>query len=435
MKPSPKRIAFYTLGCKLNYAETATIAQRCEEGGYTPVDFRQEADVYVINTCSVTEHADRDCRKLVRQARRRAPGARVVLMGCYGQLKPHEAQGLLGVDLVLGSNEKFNLVEYLNQFPENGKTAVRVSPLGELDTFHPALALGERTRAFLKVQDGCDYPCTYCSIPLSRGRSRNQSVAETLAAARRMVNQDVKEIVLTGVNLGTFGQDGEESLLDLLQALESLPGIERLRISSIEPNLLTDDIIELVARSPKYVPHFHLPLQSGSNAILRAMRRRYTREVYAQRVVRVKAALPHACIGADVMVGFPGETEAHFEETCQYIEALELSYLHVFSFSPRPGTQAADYPDQVHPEIRKVRSRRLHSLGEEKRLHFHQQALHTVRPVLFETHTDGQLQGYTDNYIRVTVPGSPEWVNTIGVVELLKATSEGMVGCLISGSN
>jgi len=434
VNPTPKRIAFYTLGCKLNYAETATIARRCEEGGYTAVDFRQEADVYVINTCSVTEHADRDCRKLVRQARRRAPEARVVLMGCYGQLKPTEARELLGVDLVLGSDEKFHLIEHLNHLPENGTTAILVSPVEELDTFHPALALGERTRAFLKVQDGCDYPCTYCSIPLSRGRSRHQSVAETLTAARKVVNQDVKEVVLTGVNLGTFGQGGEESLLDLLQALESLSGIERLRISSIEPNLLTDDIIELVARSPKYVPHFHLPLQSGSRAILKAMRRRYTREVYAQRVARVKQTLPQACIGADVMVGFPGETEAHFEETYQFIETLEISYVHVFSFSPRPGTPAAEYPGQVSPEVRKARSRRLHGLGAEKRLHFHQQALDTVRPVLFETHTNGRLQGYTDNYIRVTVPGAPELVNTIRKVELLEATSEGIIGRLIPGS-
>jgi len=434
VKPPNKRIAFYTLGCKLNYAETATIARRCEKGGYTPVDFRQDADVYVINTCSVTEHADRDCRKLVRQARRRAPAARVVLMGCYGQLQPDKARDQLGVDLVLGANEKFDLIKHLNQFPENGATTVLVSPVTDLNTFHPALALGERTRAFLKVQDGCDYPCTYCSIPLSRGGSRNRSVAETLTAARQVMNQDVKEVVLTGVNIGTFGQAGAESFLDLLKALETLP-VERLRISSIEPNLLTDGIIRLVARSPKYVPHFHLPLQSGSNAILRAMRRRYTREVYGEWVARVKDVIPAAGIGADVMVGFPGETETCFEETYRFITALDLSYLHVFSFSPRPGTPAAGYPDQVPPEIRKERSRRLHALGQEKRWHFHQQAQHTVRPVLFETYSEGCLQGYTDNYIRVTVPGAPERVNTIGEVELIEATGEGMVGRLITASS
>jgi threonylcarbamoyladenosine tRNA methylthiotransferase MtaB len=415
---SAGRIAFHTLGCKLNFAETGTIARSCCEGGWSLVDFREPADVYVINTCSVTERADKDCRKLVRQIRRRSPGAEIVLMGCYAQLKPEEAREQLGVDLILGTDEKFDLLTYLNQTGNGHEQVISTGPIDRLETFRPSLSIKERTRAYLKVQDGCDYSCTYCSIPRSRGRSRNLSVEETLAQAKLISDSPARELVLTGVNIGDFGQQGETSFLDLLVALENLPGIERIRISSIEPNLLTDAIIDQVARSAKLLPHFHIPLQSGSNKILKAMARRYQRDLYAERVSAVKAVLPDCSIGADVIVGFPGEAEADFEETYQFLQDLEVSYLHVFSYSRRPFTAAADFPDQVAPEERSRRSRKLRELSDLKRRSFQRQFLGTVRPVLFETVSNGFVSGYTDNYIRVLAPGTEAWLNDIKKVEL-----------------
>jgi len=339
-------------------------------------------------------------------------------MGCYAQLKPEEAREQLGVDLILGTDEKFDLLTYLNQSGNGHEQVVSIGPVDRLETFHPSVSLKERTRAYLKVQDGCDYSCTYCSIPRSRGRSRNLSVEETLAQAKLISDSPAREMVLTGVNIGDFGQQGEASFLDLLAALEDLPGIERIRISSIEPNLLTDAIIEQVARSSKLVPHFHIPLQSGSNKILKAMARRYQRELYADRVRAVKTALPEGCIGADVIVGFPGETGADFEETYQFLWNLEVSYLHVFSYSRRPFTAAADFPEQVPPEERSRRSRKLRELSDWKRRSFQHQFLGTVRPVLFETVSNCFVSGYTDNYIRVSVPGRESWLNKIKNVEL-----------------
>jgi threonylcarbamoyladenosine tRNA methylthiotransferase MtaB len=428
---SAGRIAFHTLGCKLNFAETGTIARSCQSAGWELVDFQDPAEVYVVNTCSVTERADKDCRKLVRQIRRRAPGAEIVLMGCYVQLKPEEAREQMGVDLILGADEKFDLITYLSHTGNGHEQVIQTGPVEELETFRPSLSLNERTRAYLKVQDGCDYSCTYCSIPRSRGRSRNLSVAETIAQAQSISDSSARELVLTGVNIGDFGQQGEESFLDLLKALEELSGIERIRVSSIEPNLLTDAIIEHVALSSKILPHFHVPLQSGSNKILRAMARRYQRELYADRVRVIKDAIPDCCIGVDVIVGFPGETDTDFEDTYQFLVELEVSYLHVFSYSRRPFTAAVEFPGQVRPEERARRSRELRKLSDQKRRSFHRQFLDTVRPVLFETVTNGFISGYTDNYIRVSVPGTEDQLNCIESVKLTGVKDLGMGGKIV----
>lgn len=416
---TPRTVAFHTLGCKLNFSETSVLARLFEKEGYMPVRFEQAADIYVINTCSVTEQADRECRKIVRQALRLRPDALVVVTGCYAQLKPHEIADIPGVDLVLGAGEKFRIIDYVEHLSKApGKGMVQAGEVRELNTFHAAFSLGDRTRSFLKVQDGCDYKCSFCTIPLARGASRSDTVERAVVNAQWLAEQGVREIVLTGVNLGDFGNgtaviEGErpkkEALfIDLIRALDEAVAVPRFRISSIEPNLLTDEIIAFVAQSRRFMPHFHVPLQSGNNKQLRDMRRRYRRELYAARVAAIKQYMPHACIGCDVIVGFPGETEADFLETYRFIQELDVSYLHVFTYSERASTPAASMPNPVPIEERRRRNQALRALSEMKRRHFYRQYLGTSRPVLFEHHKDPHwLSGFTDNYIRVEMPAHP----------------------------
>jgi threonylcarbamoyladenosine tRNA methylthiotransferase MtaB len=427
-----QRIAFHTLGCKLNFAETATILRDFDRERFEQVDFRAVADVYVINTCSVTENADRTCRKLVRQVRRRAPEATIALIGCYAQLKPEEVGAIPGVDLVLGTAEKFDLADYLNNNQRDGSPVVHSRPMETLDTFTPAYSVAERTRAFLKVQDGCDYQCTFCTIPLARGHSRSAPIATVVEQARALVRNGAREIVLTGVNIGDFGRDHGETFLELLTALENQTTVDRIRFSSIEPNLLTEDLIRFIAQSEKFVPHFHIPLQSGSNRILRAMRRRYQRELYAQRVAMVRSRLPEVCIGVDVIVGFPGETETDFQETYAFLNELEVAYLHVFPYSEREHTPAADFPDKVSPAEKNRRGQMLRILSQKKRYLFQQQFIGREMPVLFETHRDGWLQGHTANYITVRVQGPETCVNEIVPVNLSRNRGEYMLGELLN---
>lgn len=425
------RIAFHTLGCKLNFAETTTIARELVDRGYEKVAFRETADVYVINTCSVTAKADRECRKVVRQALRRSPGATVALIGCYAQLQPHQVASIPGVSLVLGAGEKFNLAEHLQALPANGQPTVLSGPIDEQEDFIAAFSTNERTRAFLKVQDGCDYGCSFCTIPLARGKSRSPAVVELVGMARDLARGGAREIVLTGVNVGDFGRGRGESFYNLIQSLDAVPGIERYRISSLEPNLLSDEILDFITRSRKFVPHFHLPLQSGLGKILRTMRRRYTRELYAGRVDRIRKHLPQSCIGADVIVGFPGETEADFREGYAFIRDLDISYLHVFTYSEREGTAALKLANPVPPEERARRSRMLRILSDKKRHSFYQRQLNTNREVLFETWQEGRARGHSDNYIPVQVKGPPELVNQIHPVRLEAIRGGIVVGGLI----
>jgi threonylcarbamoyladenosine tRNA methylthiotransferase MtaB len=428
-----KKVAFYTLGCKLNYAETSTIARQLQEHGMQKVDFHQAADVYVINTCSVTDHADRKCRKVVKEALRYSPGAFVAIVGCYAQLKPREIAEIPGVDAVLGAAEKFRLVELLAGFEKKTAPQVLASEVSEANTFHNAFSLGDRTRTFLKAQDGCDYSCSFCTIPQARGASRSGSVASVVEAARQIAESgEVKEIVLTGVNLGDFGIQPElgrvERFADLVKALDKVEKMPRFRISSIEPNLLTDEIIELVAKSDRFMPHFHVPLQSGSNAILKLMRRRYQRELYVERVAKIKELMPHACIGVDVIVGFPGETQAEFLETFHFLNELDISYLHVFPYSERDNTLAPTLPGRVLQRDRNDRTTQLRSLSEKKKRAFYEQHLNTSRPVLWEADIEnGLMHGFTDNYIRVSTQHDPLMVNEIGITELQQLTAENVI--------
>lgn len=434
---TPRTVAFHTLGCKLNYSETSALARLFESSGYLPVKFEEEADIYVLNTCSVTEQADRECRKIVRQAMRRQPDAFVVVTGCYAQLKPQEIADIPGVDLVLGAGEKFRILDYVDDLSKApGKGMVRAGEVRDVNTFTSSFSFGDRTRSFLKVQDGCDYKCSFCTIPQARGASRSDTLESAIANARRIAEMGVKEIVLTGVNLGDFGNgtaviEGErprkEALFaDLVREMDQIEEISRFRISSIEPNLLTDEIIAFVGESRRFMPHFHVPLQSGNDKQLREMRRRYKRELYAERVASIKKHMPHACIGCDVIVGFPGETEADFLETYQFIQDLDISYLHVFTYSERANTPAAEMPGAVPVEERRRRNQALRGLSEMKRRAFYQEHLGSHRQVLFEHHKEANLlSGYTDNYIKVEIPLPQSQMNQIGMVQLLQLSTDG----------
>ena len=420
MSTPTKRVAFHTLGCKLNFSETATISRDFLRHGFEKVDYRDTADIYVLNTCSVTENADKEARKLIRQAKRRNPESAIAVIGCYAQLKPNDIAAIDGVDIVLGAGEKFNLLNYLDSIDLNGGAKVIQSEIDHVHTFTPSYSTGERTRSFLKIQDGCDYTCSFCTIPMARGESRSDTIDKTLQVAKEVAETDAREIVLTGVNIGDFGKGSDETFFDLIQQLEQLDGIDRIRISSIEPNLLTNEIIQFCASSQKFMPHFHIPLQSGSDKILSAMRRRYKRDLYEERVAKIKSIIPHACIGVDVIVGFPGETDDDFLDTYNFLNELVISYLHVFTYSERPNTDAVEMGEVVPKETRAERSKMLHILSDKKRRYFNDQFIGKDRPVLFETMKNGKIQGHTDNYIQVQVDGDTNLINTIHPVSLIK---------------
>ena len=426
-----KKVAFYTLGCKLNYSETSTISRMFEEKGYKKVDFTDTPDIFIINTCSVTENADKKCHKIVREARGIAPDSYVAIMGCYAQLKPKEISEIPGVDAVLGAAEKFRLIELLDGFVRKPKAEVFASDIDEAKRFNTSYSIHDRTRTFLKVQDGCDYSCAFCTIPLARGNSRSDSIANILKTATEIASTGVREIVLTGVNTGDFGiQDGKrvEHFVDLIKALDTVDGIDRFRISSIEPNLLTDEIIEFVAQSQKFVPHFHIPLQSGSNKILRLMRRRYLRDLYVNRVAKIKSLMPHCCIGVDVIVGFPGETHEDFLETYSFLNELNISYLHVFTYSERKNTLAATMDHAVPGSDRADRSKMLHILSDKKRRKFYEENLGTTATVLFENDIEnGMMHGFTENYIRISAKYDPVLINETKAVKLTSINERGTV--------
>jgi threonylcarbamoyladenosine tRNA methylthiotransferase MtaB len=427
-----KKVAFYTLGCKLNFSETSTIGRLFTDAGYAVVDFTGAADVYVINTCSVTEHADKKCRKVVKEALKYAPNAYITIVGCYAQLKPAEIAEIEGVDMVLGAAEKFRIVEYISDLTKLPKAVVHQQSIEKVNhNFIAAYSIGDRTRTFLKVQDGCDYPCTYCTIPLARGGSRSDTIENVVNRAKQIAESGVKEIVLTGVNLGDFGiRSGqrEDKFFDLVKALDDVEGIERIRISSIEPNLLSNEIISFVANSKRFVPHFHIPLQSGSDKILGLMKRRYRRDLYTDRVATIKALIPNCCIGVDVIVGFPGETHEDFLDTYQFLNQLDISYLHVFTYSEREQTEAADMAGVVAGSARADRSKMLHILSDKKRRAFYQSQLGTVAEVLFEDdHKTGFMHGFTKNYVKVIAKYDPVMVNEIRTVKLIEMTPDGEV--------
>ena len=415
-----QRIAYHTLGCKLNFSETSTIARSFEEEGYTKTDFNQEADVYVINTCSVTENADKECKQLIRRVKKQNPLSTVVITGCYAQLKPERIATISGVDLVIGASEKFNVAKHVAEFKRTGEAKICSCDIEDVQGFHSSFSLHDRTRTFLKVQDGCDYSCTFCTIPLARGHSRSDTIQGVLDNVNELANTGVQEIVLTGVNLGDFGKgyngarSGEEHFFDLIKALDEKSSVPRFRISSIEPNLLTNDIIEFVAISKRFMPHFHIPLQSGSNALLGQMKRRYKRELYTERVEKIKSLMPHCCIGVDVIVGFPGETGEEFQATYDYLHQLDVSYLHVFTYSERENTAAITMNGVVPVSIRKERNAMLRNLSEKKMNYFTEQQRGNIRPVLFEhAEKNGLMEGYSDNYIRVSMPYNENAINSI----------------------
>ena len=425
-----KKVAFYTLGCKLNYSETSTISRKFEESGYRKVDFHDTPDIFIINTCSVTENADRKCHKIVREARAIAPEAYVAIIGCYAQLKPKEISEIPGVDAVLGASEKFRLVELLDGFVRPARPIVLSSEIASANGFNSSYSLFDRTRTFLKVQDGCDYSCTFCTIPLARGSSRSDSIENIIKTAQEIARTEVKEIVLTGVNTGDFGiQNGirVERFVDLVKALDNVDGIERFRISSIEPNLLSDEIIEFVSRSKRFVPHFHMPLQSGSNKILKAVRRRYQRELYTERVRAIKSFMPDACIGVDVIVGFPGETKDDFLETYHFLNELNIAYLHVFTYSERENTIAKELPGSVPSKERQERSHMLHILSDKKRNAFYSENIGTEHVVLFENDIeDGMIHGFTENYIRASARYDPMMINEMEKVRIMSINERGI---------
>lgn len=429
-----KKVAFYTLGCKLNYSETSTISRMFEKKGFLKVGFEDTPDIYIINTCSVTENADKKCKKIVNEAKKISPTSYVAIIGCYAQLKPQEIAEINGVDAVLGAAEKFRLIELLDDFAHAQETKVLASEIGDATVFNTAFSMHDRTRTFLKVQDGCNYGCAFCTIPLARGKSRSDSVENILTAAREIANTQVKEVVLTGVNIGDFGiQEGkrQERFVDLVQALDEVDGIPRFRISSIEPNLLTNEIITFVSKSKRFVPHFHIPLQSGSNAILRNMGRRYLRELYEDRVAKIKTLMPHCCIGVDVIVGFPGETDELFLETYQFLNELPISYLHVFTYSERANTRAVEMDQVVPMKKRNERSKMLRILSEKKRRKFYEENLELSFEVLFEEDIeDGMMHGFTENYIRVTAKYDPLLINEIKTVTLKEINEKGVVEVL-----
>ena len=429
-----KKVAFYTLGCKLNFSETSTIARDFQNEGFERVDFEEIADIYVINTCSVTDNADKQFKQIVKKAMKLNDKAFVAAVGCYAQLKPEELAAVDGVDLVLGATEKFKITDYINDLSKNDMGEVHSCEIEEADFYVGSYSIGDRTRAFLKVQDGCDYKCTYCTIPLARGISRSDELESVLKNASEISKQNIQEIVLTGVNIGDYGKGEfgnkkhEHTFLDLVKALDEVEGIERLRISSIEPNLLKNETIDFVSKSRTFVPHFHIPLQSGSNDILKKMKRRYMRELYTERVAKIREVMPHACIGVDVIVGFPGETDEHFLETYHFLNDLDISYLHVFTYSERDNTDAVDMYGVVPLNVRSKRSKMLRGLSVKKRRAFYESQIGTNRTVLFESENkEGYIHGFTENYVKVKTPWNPELVNTLHEINLTKIDDDGSV--------
>tara|TARA_Y100000741_G_scaffold152010_1_gene114744 strand:+ start:81 stop:1373 length:1293 start_codon:yes stop_codon:yes gene_type:complete len=428
MSTPTKRVAFHTMGCKLNYSETSTISRDFITRGFEKVEYRDHADIYVINTCSVTENADKEARRLIRQAKRLNPLSSIAVIGCYAQLKPEEIAAIDGVDLVIGSEEKFNLLDHLNELDQKEDNTIIHSNIEHVHSFKPSYSIGDRTRSYLKVQDGCDYTCSFCTIPLARGKSRSGNIQTTVKTAQEVALKGVKEIVLTGVNIGDFGVGSDENLLQLLIELDNIEGVERFRISSIEPNLLNNDIIAFCNTSKKFVPHFHIPLQSGSNKILKGMRRRYDQTIYRKKINKILSSNSETCIGVDVMVGFPGESDEDFLETYNFINDIDISYLHVFTYSERPNTPAKNIKEVISKRVRAERSKMLHILSEKKRRYFYDHFINTHREVLFESSRNGKLVGHTDNYIKVEIDNSPGLVNKIHSVRLIENRGEFVMG-------
>lgn len=429
-----KTVAFHTLGCKLNFSETSTIARNLLDNGYQRVEFNQPADVYVINTCSVTANADKECRTIVKNAMKVNPNGFVAIVGCYAQLKPQEIAEMEGVDLVLGATEKFNIADYLEDLNKQEETLIHSCEISEAHFYVGSYSIGDRTRAFLKVQDGCDYKCTYCTIPLARGISRSDTVENVLKNAREIAQRGIKEIVLTGVNIGDYGKGEfgnkkhEHTFLELVQELDQVENIERIRISSIEPNLLQNETIDFVSKSERFVPHFHIPLQSGSDEILKKMKRRYLTKLYQERISKIREVMPNACIGVDVIVGFPGETDEHFLETYNFLNTLPISYLHVFTYSERDNTEAADFEGIVPQQVRKQRNKMLRILSEKKRLAFYQSQLGSTQKVLWEAdNKNGKMHGFTQNYVKVETDFSEELINQTEIVDLAFLNTNGCV--------
>lgn len=423
------RVAIHTLGCKLNYSESSTIVRQLESNGFTKVDFTEESDIYIINTCSVTDNADKKCRTTVKAVLKQNPEAYVVVIGCYAQLKPKEISEIPGVDMVLGAAEKFNMIEHLHSLQKEEKAIVFNKNIKETQEFVPAFSYGDRTRSFLKVQDGCDYFCSFCTIPLARGKSRNASIAKTVAKAKEVADTNIKEVVITGVNIGDFGadQDYAETLYDLLLELDKVEGIDRYRISSIEPNLLTNEIIDFVSASDKFVPHFHIPLQSGDDEILLKMRRKYLSELYADRIARIKKRMPNSCIGVDVIVGFPGETEEHFLNTYNFLNELDINYLHVFPYSERNNTTAKKMEGKVLKADKMERAKRLRILSEKKKRYFYENQLGKSMQVLWEEERQGDnMQGFSENYVRFEAPYDSTKVNTIEILNFDQINESGL---------
>ena len=431
MSTPTTKIAFHTMGCKTNFSDTSTISNEMLSHGYQKVSYKEEADIYVLNTCSVTENADKEARKLIRQARRRNPYAKIAVIGCYAQLQPDQISNIAGVDLVLGASEKFNLLTHLNSLNDNSESKIVRLPINQNNSFQSSFTNGERTRSYLKIQDGCNYNCSFCTIPLARGRSRSDTIENTVKIAQNIADSGAKEIVLTGINIGDFGSTNNENFFQLIKTLDNLKGIERFRISSIEPNLLSNEIISFCANSNKFVPHFHIPLQSGSDSILQSMKRRYNRDLYKSRVEYIKKIIPDCCIGVDVIVGYPGEKEDHFEQTYSFIESMDVSYLHVFSYSKRKDTFAASLNDQVTKERKEYRSKVLHHLSNKKKKQFYNQYINKIRPVLVEQSINGKIQGFTDNYIKVNVDQELSCYNKIIPVLLNENKGNYMQGEII----
>ena len=431
MSTPTTKVAFHTMGCKTNFSDTSTISNEMLSHGYQKVSYKEEADIYVLNTCSVTENADKEARKLIRQARRRNPYAKIAVIGCYAQLQPDQISNIAGVDLVLGASEKFNLLTHLNSLNDNNQSKIVRFPINQNNSFQSSFTNGERTRSYLKIQDGCNYNCSFCTIPLARGRSRSDTIENTVKIAQNIADSGAKEIVLTGINIGDFGSTNNENFFQLIKTLDNLKGIERFRISSIEPNLLSNDIISFCANSNKFVPHFHIPLQSGSDSILQSMKRRYNTDLYKSRVEHIKKIIPDCCIGVDVIVGYPGEKEDHFEQTYSFIESMDVSYLHVFSYSKRKDTFAASLNDQVTKERKEYRSKALHHLSNKKKKQFYNQYINKIRPVLVEQSINGKIQGFTDNYIKVNVDQELSCYNKIIPVLLNENKGNYMQGEII----
>ena len=427
-----RTVAYHTLGCKLNFSETSAISRLFENGGYAKVDFDERPDVYIINTCSVTENADKKCRYLVRKAKKINPNSFVIMLGCYAQLKPKEIIEIEGVNMVLGANDKFNVIEHLEKMEANSQEKLVLNePIKKTKHFFPAFSSGERTRSYLKIQDGCDYFCSFCTIPLARGKSRNASIASTLKEVKKLENSGIKEVVLTGVNIGDFGQGKEENFFKLIKELDKISFIERFRISSIEPNLLSDEIIDFVLnKSKRFVPHFHIPLQSGSDLLLKKMKRKYDTSLYSKRIKKIKDYRPDCCIGVDVIVGFPGETQEEFEKTYEYLKELNISYLHVFTYSERAKTNAIKSLDKVPMDVRRNRSRKLQFLSERKKLLFYQQQIQSKKSVLFESKLEQDyITGFTENYVKVKIKDKPDIINSVKNVFLKELQSDGIMLC------